>query len=291
MLLSLLLLPTFLFSTCLGEFRIDTRYKWKAHCGNQPSGPRDLQDIAKFLKAKEIYKVLIGEYDLAVLSGDELKLVPYRGNEKFPMLCPWRIKKPQPRKTKVIVNIVSKYITDLGDEYDTIVNPTNEGCLEGSGVDGAIRKAAGANLTKACRSIPIVKDGFDPKFRNDCRCRTGDARITKGFKLCDLIIHTVGPRYSDFTSVEAKRMLFSSIVKVLTQANRFNSKRIAIPPISMDSFGQAGAEVICGAIKVMLTKYPHNRFRRISIVLNPDARNHDELKRYFKSALENHDLL
>jgi len=70
-------------------------------------------------------------------------------------------------------------------EVDAVVNAANEHLAQGSGVCGAIFRAAGAaQLTEACDAIG--------------HCATGDAVATPGFGLsARWIIHTVGPRWID----------------------------------------------------------------------------------------------
>ena len=88
------------------------------------------------------------------------------------------------------IKILKIGITDL--DTDAIVNAANEGLVAGSGVCGAIFKAAGyGQLQEACNDIG--------------HCDTGSAVITEGFDTnAKHIIHAVDPKWSGGYHNESK---------------------------------------------------------------------------------------
>ena len=126
-----------------------------------------------------------------------------------------------------MIKIIQGDITTLA--VDAIVNAANQVMLGGGGVDGAIHRAAGPELYKACLKVPEVRPGV--------RCPTGEARITPGFKLpAKFVIHTVGPVYRDGQHGEPEK-LAACYRNSLALAAENGCKSIAFPCISTGIYG------------------------------------------------------
>ena len=119
------------------------------------------------------------------------------------------------------IEIFAGDITTL--DVDAIVNAANERLTPGSGVSGAIHRAAGPALAEECGKID--------------RCPTGEACITGGYDLkARHVIHTVGPVWRNGERGE-DALLASCYRNSLTLAQECELATIAFPAISTGVYG------------------------------------------------------
>ena len=128
---------------------------------------------------------------------------------------------------------------------DAIVNAANCSLLGGGGVDGAIHRAAGPELLAECRTLG--------------GCKTGEAKITKGYKLpARFVIHTPGPVWHGGNNGEADK-LRSCYRNCLVLASDNGCKTVDFPSISTGVYHfplEKASEIAIKTISEYLFEHP-----------------------------------
>ena len=151
---------------------------------------------------------------------------------------------------------------------DAIVNAANCSLLGGGGVDGAIHRAAGPELLAECRTL----NG----------CRTGEAKITKGYKLpAKYVIHTPGPVWHGGNKNEPE-LLKSCYRSCLELASENGCKTLDFPSISTGVYHfplEKASEIAIRTIAEYLFEHPE--IERVRMVCFDER-----TKGYYEGALD-----
>jgi O-acetyl-ADP-ribose deacetylase len=126
-------------------------------------------------------------------------------------------------------------------DVDAIVNAANEQLAPGGGVCGAIHRAAGPELARACAAL--------------APCPTGEARLTPGFRLpARFVVHAVGPIWHGGSAGEPD-LLANTYREALRLASAQGLRSVAFPAISTGIYGyplQAATDIAVRTIQTVL---------------------------------------
>lgn len=145
-----------------------------------------------------------------------------------------------------MTRLMSAQVVDITTlEVDAIVNAANEQLAPGGGVCGAIHRAAGPELARACADLGP--------------CPTGQARLTRGFRLpAKFVIHAVGPVWKGGKTGEPE-LLSSAYRAALRLASDENLRSVAFPAISTGIYGyplQPAADIAVATVRAVLEGGP-----------------------------------
>jgi O-acetyl-ADP-ribose deacetylase (regulator of RNase III) len=144
-------------------------------------------------------------------------------------------------------------------DVDAIVNAANPDLAPGGGVCGAIHRAAGPDLARACARVGP--------------CPTGQARLTPGFRLpARFVIHAVGPMWHGGQAGEAD-LLASTYRAVLGIARGEKLESIAFPAIGTGIYGypmKAATGIAVSTVRTEL-RAPGSPSRVVFACFNEDA--------------------
>ena len=133
------------------------------------------------------------------------------------------LKKFLSRRVVVKVGDITK------EDIDAVVNAANGSLMGGGGVDGAIHRAGGPEILRACKEIRATQypEGLP----------TGEAVITTAGKMAAKhVIHTVGPVYGRGGKDKAE-LLAACYRNSLSLAAKKGLKTVAFPAISTGVYG------------------------------------------------------
>lgn len=138
-------------------------------------------------------------------------------------------------------------------DFDAIVNAANAELRPGGGVAGAIHRAAGPELDRACRPLAPI--------------RPGEAVITGAFKLPNrYVIHTLGPVYG--RDEPAAGFLAACYRNSLALADGESLDSLVFPALSTGAFGYPMEEAARVALETVAAQAPGlKHVRRIRFAL------------------------
>ena len=159
---------------------------------------------------------------------------------------------------KTRLDIVVADITTL--DVDAIVNAANRALLGGGGVDGAIHRAAGPQLSAECETLG--------------GCATGSAKITRGYRLkARHVIHAVGPIWNGGDNNE-EALLAGCYRAALDLAAENRLASIAYPAISTGIYrfpADRAARIAVGTVAAEAAAQPRGLTQVVFCCFAPES--------------------
>lgn len=153
------------------------------------------------------------------------------------------------------IEIVEGDITDQPD-LDAVVNAANAQLAIGGGVAGAIHRAAGPELERACRSLAPIEPG--------------QAVITDAFDLPNrYVIHVLGPRYE--IDQPSDEILAKAYRNALSCCREHRIESVGFPAISAGAFGFPLASAARIAVETVRSEAPVELKVRF-VLFDPESR-------------------
>lgn len=122
------------------------------------------------------------------------------------------------------------------DDFTAVVNAANAQLRPGGGVAGAIHRAAGPELDRACRQYAPIEPG--------------EAVVTEAFELPnDWVIHTLGPVYGQ--DEPAADLLAACYRNCLDRAEEKVMESVVFPALSTGAFGYPMEEAARVALETL----------------------------------------
>lgn len=153
------------------------------------------------------------------------------------------------------IEVVEGDIADQSD-LDAVVNAANAQLRMGGGVAGAIHRAAGPGLERACRPLAPIEPG--------------QAVVTEAFDLPNrYVIHVLGPRYE--IDEPSGDLLTAAYRNALARCREYGIESVGFPAISAGAFGFPLEEAARIAVETVKSEASEGLTVRF-VLFDPDSR-------------------